>query len=428
MSHSFAFICPVCCSEDSIVASRCTQCKSDIRISAAGIQTQKGEWTFDYYLDWMKKTISVRQDEEILKERLENFQLTLNDPVWRMSQEAVLRQGLIKSNFKSFANLFQRNVLLPKDLHEGLFVICAEYLYFCSSEGNLQFSIEELSCITTNGHYFEFKVKGKPYYQIHFLYESPLKYEILLQNWLSEYYRNKKKQIIEFQPNFRFLLPAVPKDAVNTTPKKMVFPNLILATMKWILVWKIKIVMRFWIRVKIIDLPLLPKWSPYIMILNHQSTFDPFIILSSLDRRIAFLTKSTSFSNPLSRFILYLGKAIPTTRFETDPGVIRHIQKYLESGIPVGIFPEGERCWDGRMQAFKYSVIRLLLKLRIPVVPVVIGGSFEFLPRWERFPRRQDVTLHVLAPFSLINNGKNIRDVREWLEQQFSSKLHQTSD
>jgi len=368
--------------------------------------------------------MTVKQNEEILKKRKKDFQLALKDPVWRISQKAILRQGRIKVNFESIAGLFQRNLLLPKVLHDGVLVICSEFLYFFSNQDNLQFSIDELSCITTNGHFFEFKVKGKPYYQIHFLHESPLKYEILIQKWLFEYYRKKKKQIVEFQPHFRFEAPAVPKEFIHIAPQKKLFPNLILAPIRWILLWKIKIVLRLWIKVNIIDLALLPKTYPYIMILNHQSIFDPFIILSYLENKVGFLTKSTSFSNRFSRLLLYIGKTIPTTRYETDPTVIRHIQKYLESGIPVGIFPEGERCWDGQMQAFKYSVIRLLLKMKIPLVAVVIEGSFAFMPRWERFPHRQHVSLQVRAPFSLIKNGRDIREIREWLEHQFLSKLN----
>ena len=427
MSHTFAFICPVCASEDSIVASKCTCCDSEMKISAAGIHSQTGKWTLDHYLNWMKKTIKIKQKKDILKKRTQNFQLMLKDPVWRVSQKSVLRQGVAKTVFQSFAGLFKRKLFFPRALQEGVLVICAEHFYFCSNQKNFEFSLNELTCITTNGHYFEFKIKGKSYYQIHFLHESPLKYEILFQKLVVEYYRTRKKQIVEFQPNFRFGLPSVPKESVNITPKKKLFPNLIQIPLRWILLLKLNILLRLWIKVKIIDRQLLPKSYPYVMVLNHQSIFDPFIILTFLDHDVGFLTKSTSFSDILSRFFLKLGKAIPTTRFETDPSVIRHIQKYLESGIQVGIFPEGERCWDGQMQAFKYSVIRLLLKMRIPVVPVIIEGGFAFMPRWDSFPHRQNVTLHVRAPFSLIRNGNGMREIRQWLEQQFLNTLNQNT-
>ena len=426
MSHTFAFICPVCIAEDSIVASKCRQCGGEIKISTAGIQSQTGTWSLDYYLSWMKKTIKIKQKQRILKLRSQDLFLTSKDPVWRVSQKAILRQGLVKSKFRSFAGLIKRNIFLPKTRQEGVLVICAEFFYFCSSQKNFVFSLHELTCITTNGHYFEFKIKGKPYYQIHFLHESPLKYEVLFQKWVSDFYLARGKKIFEFQPNFRFSLPAVPREPQNIVPVKKLIPNLLQSLLRWGLLLKLKIVLKVWIKVTVIDSELLPKSDPYVMILNHQSIFDPFVVLAFLDSKIGFLAKSTSFSNSLSRFFLYLGRAIPTTRFETDPSVIRHIQKYLESGIPVGIFPEGERCWDGQMQAFKYSVIRLLLKTRIPVVPVIIQGGFAFMPRWGQFPNRQKLMLHVRAPFSLVPNGNGIRDIRQWLEQHFLSVLNQT--
>jgi 1-acyl-sn-glycerol-3-phosphate acyltransferase len=419
MNHLFAFICPVCASEDSIIASKCSQCGSRIKISAAGIQTPKGEWTLDDYLSWMKKTIKVRQGDSVLQDRTHAIQLSLENPVWRISQEAILRQGQEKFSFQSFAGLFRRSLLLPIALQKGFLVICEEYFCFCSHKGNFVFSINDLTCVTTNGHYFEFKVRGHSFFQIHFLHESPLKYEIIFQNWLIDYFRSKNKIIVEFQPKFRFTLPPVPQESLNITPQNKLAPNIIQKVLRGIVMLKLQITLRLWIRINVMDRQFLPKSYPYIMLLNHQSSFDPFIILTFLDQDVGFLTKSTSFSNILTRMFLKLGKAIPTTRFETDPSVIRHIQKYLESGIPVGIFPEGERCWDGQMHSFKYSVIRLLLKMRIPVVPVIIHGGFAFMPRWDHIPHRRKVTVQVRAPFSLITGRNNIDDIKQWLEQQF---------
>ena len=131
MSHPFAFICPVCDSEDSIVATKCTHCDCEINISATGIQSRKGGWTLDYYLNWMKKTISVKQNQDILKKRNRKIQSTLKDPVWRISQKAVLRQGVTAFNYRCFGGLFKRELFFPRALHEGVLVISAEYFYFC---------------------------------------------------------------------------------------------------------------------------------------------------------------------------------------------------------------------------------------------------------------------------------------------------------
>jgi 1-acyl-sn-glycerol-3-phosphate acyltransferase len=56
----------------------------------------------------------------------------------------------------------------------------------------------------------------------------------------------------------------------------------------------------------------------------------------------------------------------------------------LEEGKGVGIYPEGERSWDGALQPFRQGTVRLLLKAGVPVVPCGIDGSYDVWPRWSR--------------------------------------------
>ncbi|MEJ2637026.1 MAG: lysophospholipid acyltransferase family protein [Calditrichia bacterium] len=166
----------------------------------------------------------------------------------------------------------------------------------------------------------------------------------------------------------------------------------------------------------------LPANFPFVALLNHQSVFDPFIVLAFLDQRIAFLTKSTSFAHLIVRLALWLGRGIPTTRYQTDPRVIRHMRTFLERGIPLGIFPEGERTWNGELGEFKYSVVRLLVKFRIPVVPIIIFNSFSLMPRWAGFPRRQQIELTVAAPFCLVPKIFPCSELKLFLESRFCEK------
>ena len=48
----------------------------------------------------------------------------------------------------------------------------------------------------------------------------------------------------------------------------------------------------------------------------------------------------------------------------------------------MGVFPEGERSWDGRLQPLRSGTIRLLLKAGVPVIPCGMVGIYEVFPRW----------------------------------------------
>ena len=419
MSHTLAFLCPVCKTEDTIDASHCRECGSTIKISPSGIHSSSGDWSLPDYLDWMRETLLPEQADQILQKRCQDLSLQTENTPLRISLMAELRQGKVSAVYTGFGNLFRRRLWFPKSLQKGVLIIYADHFTFMTPRQTLEFKLADLTCVTTNSHYFEFKIRKTPFYQIHFHYESPLKYEILFQKLLGRYHQHQKKQIYEFQPKVRLSLPSWPAESQVGTLQKSVNPSFLQAVLRWILLFKLRLLLRLFIRVKVVHPELIPKSFPFIMLLNHQSIFDPFIILAFLDHRIGFLTKSTSFSNGVTRWLLRLGKAIPTTRYETDPTVIRHIRKYLECGLPVGIFPEGERSWDGGLLPMKWGVVRLLVHTRIPVLPVVIENSFGFMPRWDHKPHRQEIQIQVGAPFCLTQHYSDIQQTKSWLESNF---------
>ena len=62
------------------------------------------------------------------------------------------------------------------------------------------------------------------------------------------------------------------------------------------------------------------------------------------------------------------------------------------------VFPEGTRTSSGRLQRFKEGVARLSIKTGVPVVPTIIKGGFETLPKGELFPKSGILTIRFLKP------------------------------
>ncbi|GAB4368160.1 MAG: hypothetical protein Kow0042_09220 [Calditrichia bacterium] len=371
----------------------------------------------------MGEQLKIEQDSEEKDSRLQQIGQQFSEETLRVSARSTLRQGIERFKFEGYANLFRRWIEKPVTLSEGYVVIAPTRFYFLSPDRRFEFPLEDVSCVTTNGHYFEFKIRHQTFYQIEFAEESPLKYQIIFWKWLSRFYQEKGQRIVEFQPQLRLEEPSCnshPFPLKSLPPIKATWRNR-LGT--WILRTILRLIFSLWIRVRIEGRENYPEGYSFLIIANHQSIFDPFIILTFLDKEIAFLTKSTSFVGKISRIILRAGRGIPTTRYQTDPTVIFHLNNLLSHGIPVGIFPEGERCWDGVLQPFKYSVVRLLVKLRIPIVPVVLDGSFHFLPRWRHWPSRQKIKLTIYPPFCLVPNLFTCAELKDFLEAQFRYHL-----
>lgn len=140
-----------------------------------------------------------------------------------------------------------------------------------------------------------------------------------------------------------------------------------------------------------------PDEGPFLLIANHQSYLDPILIQAVVRRPIHTMAKSTEFSNPITSPILKRLRSFPVRRFEIDPQSVRLALRHLEAGQGVGIYIEGERSWDGRLQPPRLGTIRLILKAGVPVVPCGISGAYEVWPRWSSL-RRGSVRIRVGRP------------------------------
>src|SRR5690606_30774042 len=94
-----------------------------------------------------------------------------------------------------------------------------------------------------------------------------------------------------------------------------------------------------------------PASGPFLLIANHQSILDPILIQTFCPRTLHTMAKSTQFASPPMRWLMPRLKSFPVRRFEPDPQAVRLALRRLQEGHGVGIYIEGERSWDGRLQA-----------------------------------------------------------------------------
>lgn len=422
MEHPLFFLCPSCFSENSLKKSRCSICHKKIGIRRDQIICDGQRLSTADYYDLLFRELSIQQSPKPSEIKIENLSGAI-----RVSQKAILRQGNSRFEFTGYHRIFKRIIEMPRPIREGHLVIRRDRVEFMSGSEKLVWNAADLTLVTTNGHYFEFKSKHQPFYQIRFLMESQLKYEIIFRKWLREFYRNAgANEVVEFQPRL-MLLPPRKSAQLWDFPSVHVERNYFLEKILLSIVkFTVGMAFRLWIKVRIFSKENWDTVKTGYAILNHQSALDPFIVGAYLDRKIAFLTKSSSFTHRLPRFFLRWLMGVPTTRYQTDPEVIYSIRRLLARGIRIGVFAEGERTWGGRMQPFKMSLVKLLMASREAITPIILKNAFHFLPRWAKFPRRTEVHIRVGAPFCLIPEIYSVDEQRKFLEEYF--KIHLEED
>jgi 1-acyl-sn-glycerol-3-phosphate acyltransferase len=144
-------------------------------------------------------------------------------------------------------------------------------------------------------------------------------------------------------------------------------------------------------RLEVVGKENLPKTGPFIVVPNHQSFLDPIIVQVICPRPLHTLAKSTQFTGRIMGWIMPRVYAIPTRRYRIEPQAVRVVLRRLADGEAVGVYPEGERSWDARLQPFRRGTIRLLLKAGVPVIPCGLAGSYDVWPRWSKTIRRRRI-------------------------------------
>lgn len=152
------------------------------------------------------------------------------------------------------------------------------------------------------------------------------------------------------------------------------------------------------LRVEVEGAHHLPAEGPFILVANHQSVLDPIVVQGFCTRPMHTLTKSSQFATPPFGWFLPRILALPARRYRVDPQVVRAMLRRLSQGEVVGIYPEGERTWDGELQPMRRGTVRVLLRAGVPVVPCGVSGAFQVWPRWGRGPRKGRVVLRFGEP------------------------------
>ena len=139
---------------------------------------------------------------------------------------------------------------------------------------------------------------------------------------------------------------------------------------------------------------------PYVVVSNHQSLAD-IPIISHLPWEMKWIGKAELFRLPLVGWMMRLAGDIPVDRADRRSGarMLLAAHRCLQLKCSVMFFPEGTRSPDGRVWRFNDGAFHLAIKAGVPVLPVVIEGSRDCLPKksW-KFGPPQDILLRVLPP------------------------------
>jgi 1-acyl-sn-glycerol-3-phosphate acyltransferase len=183
-----------------------------------------------------------------------------------------------------------------------------------------------------------------------------------------------------------------------------------------------------WSRINAFMVPMFVKVSgkeniepniSYIVIANHQSYFDVFLIYGWLGLDIKWVMKKELYKIPGLGFgskkvgHIFIDRSNKRAAIES----LEKAKKRLINGTSVVIFPEGTRSGSGKPGVFKRGAFKLAIDFGLPILPVTVIDTKNILPANSMYlsPGKAKMVIHKpidISPYNEKNMDELIKRVK----------------
>ena len=173
-------------------------------------------------------------------------------------------------------------------------------------------------------------------------------------------------------------------------------------------------------RIQLSGIEHIPPLRPVIFMANHQSYAD-VPALFYLPGQFKWMADEGLFHIPVFGWALRMAGYIPVRRGDARQGMqsLERARQLLAGGLSIFIFPEGTRSHSGAFGRFQTGGFRLAVATGTPILPVVIIGTRQLLPRrsWI-FRWGIRVQIQLLPPIFPSRDQKSTRSLAEHVRAQ----------
>ena len=182
------------------------------------------------------------------------------------------------------------------------------------------------------------------------------------------------------------------------------------------------------LKVRVTGYEKVPFGRRFLIVSNHCSKFDNFVQCAVLkNTQIAYISKPENFKIPLGGRFMRRGLYLPMQRGNTREElktVMKAIENIKDDKVSIGIFPEGTRSKDGKLQEFKPGAFKIAEKARCPIVVCSMKGTIDIHKNWpwKRTLVNMDI-LEVIEPS--VWDSKNTVEVSDYAYNLILNKQNQ---
>ena len=170
-----------------------------------------------------------------------------------------------------------------------------------------------------------------------------------------------------------------------------------------------------------------PMDGPLVVVANHGSHLDPPLLGHALGRPVAFMAKAELFSIPLLGSVIRACGAYPVKRGASDREAIRTATARLQEGWAIGVFLDGTRQENGRVNQPMPGAALLAARSGAALLPVAILNSHRALGVGRSRPRlvRLEMRIGIPVPAPSSRRKPELEATTRELQQRINALLDQ---
>jgi 1-acyl-sn-glycerol-3-phosphate acyltransferase len=135
---------------------------------------------------------------------------------------------------------------------------------------------------------------------------------------------------------------------------------------------------------------------PFVLMADHANALDPYVLGSFSPTLIRYMANIEGVE-PLRAAVAGLVGAYGRRKGANDMAALRRTLELARAGETIGLFPEGDRSWDGASTPLRPGAGRLVRRLGLPLVLARQRGNYLSHPRWAERPRRGEWRIEFLV-------------------------------
>ncbi|AKU89795.1 lysophospholipid acyltransferase family protein [Vulgatibacter incomptus] len=168
--------------------------------------------------------------------------------------------------------------------------------------------------------------------------------------------------------------------------------------------------------------------KPHLFLMNHQSALDIPVAFAAIRSPVRFVAKKVLGRVPVLGWYMLATRMILVDREKGSQAIaaIQIAADRLRRGANILIYPEGTRSKDSRILPFKKGPFVVALQAQVPIVPLVVHGAAQVMPRGTFRVRPSTIRVKIGAPIPTEGLGVKHRDELMFLVREQMLEMHRS--